>query len=110
MNRRELLLLKRDLNTRVVELTCASLYMQYLDTQRPSASVSALGDHWLGEPEPRWSSSSARELFDGLQRELASAEVLRLVEPRWLADPGLRREVDLLIARFRASGGRVEIR
>ena len=109
MNRRELLRLRTTSGTRVFELACVSLYLQYLDTQRPSAPVTALDDYWLGEPEPRLASLSARELFDSLQRDLAGAKVLRVVEPKWLADAALRREVDALVARFRASGGRVEI-
>ena len=109
MTRRELLRLRTTSGTRVFELACASLYLRYLDTQRPSAPAAALDDYWLGEPEPQLASLSARELFDGLQRDLAGATVLRVVEPKWLADAALRQEVDALVARFRASGGRVEI-
>ena len=108
MNRRELLRLRTTSGTRVFELACVSLYLRYLDTQRPSAPVTALDDYWLGEPEPRVARASARELFDGLQRDLAGATVLRVVEPHWLADATLRQEVDALVVRFRASGGRVE--
>ncbi len=109
MNRRDLLLLKPTSNTRVFELACASLYMRYLGTQTPSAPATTLDDYWLGEPEPQLESPSARELFEGLQRDLAGAAVLRVVEPHWLADATLRQEVDALVARFKASGGRVEI-
>ena len=109
MNRRDLLLLKTAPDARVFELACASVYLRYLDTQRPSAPATALDDYWLGEPEPRLASLSARELFDSLQRDLAGAKVLRVVEPKWLADAALRQDVDALVARFRASGGRVEI-
>ena len=109
MNRRELLRLRTTSGTRVFELACASLYLRYLDTQRPSAPAAAPDDYWLGEPEPQLASLSARDLFDSLQRDLAGATVLRVVEPHWLADATLRQEVDALVVRFRASGGRVEI-
>ncbi len=109
MNRRDLLLLKAAPDTRVFELACASLYMRYLGTQTPSAPTTALDDYWLGEPELQCASPSARELFDGLQRDLAGADLLRVVEPQWLADAELRQEVDALVVRFKASGGRVEI-
>ena len=109
MNRRDVLLLRTTSDTRTFELACASLYLRYLDTQRPSSQATAGDDYWLGEPEPQFEPASARELFDGLQRDLAGADVLRLVEPQWLADADLRREVDVLVAGFRAAGGRVEI-
>ncbi len=109
MNRRDVLLLKTASNTRVFELACASLFMHYLGIQKPSAPTTVLDDYWLGEPEPQLASLTARELFAGLQRDLDGADVLRVVEPHWLADADLRREVDVLVARFRASGGRVEI-
>ena len=51
-------------------------------------------DHWLGEPAPQVASPSPRDLFDGLQRDLVGADVLRVVDERWLADAELRREVD----------------
>ena len=109
MNRRDLLLLKPTSAPRVFELACASLYMRYLGIQRPSAPATVRDDYWLGERDAQFASTSARELFAGLQRDCAGADVLRVVEPHWLADADLRREVDALVARFRASGRRVEI-
>jgi hypothetical protein len=109
MNRRDLLLLKTTREPRTFELACASLYLRYLDTQRPGPEATVREDYWLGEPEPQLASPSARELFEVLQRDLVDADVLRVVEPHWLADAELRQEVDALVARFRASGGRVEI-
>lgn len=108
MNRRELLLLRTKSGQKVFELACERLYMQYLDTCRPSAPAVALSDYWLGEPEPHIETASARSLFDGLQRDLTGADVLRVVDAHWLADAQLRREVDALVTRFRAGGGRVE--
>ncbi len=108
MNRRDLLLLRTTSGQRVFELACERLCMRYVDTRRPAEAAAVLDDHWLGEPEPQVESASARDLFDGLQRDLVGADVLRVVDERWLADAGLRREVDALIGRFRQSGGRVE--
>jgi hypothetical protein len=109
MRRRDLLLLKTTSGPRTFELACASLYLRFLDIQRPSSPATVRDDYCLGEPEPQFEPTSARELFGGLQRDLAGADVLRLVEPHWLADADLRREVDILVAGFRAAGGRVEM-
>jgi hypothetical protein len=108
MNRRDLLLLRADSGTTAVELDCARLYMRYLDACRPGQPETTPEDHWLGEPEPHLAVETTRELFDGLRRDLAGADVLRVVGPQWLADADLRREVDALVAALRARGGRVE--
>jgi len=111
MKRRDLLLLKTSPGTRVLELACAGLYMRYLGTQRPSGPETVLDDYWLGEPEPRVATPSARELFDGLERDLAGADVLRVVEPHWLAAAELRQEVDALVDQVRHPGdGRDRVR
>jgi hypothetical protein len=108
MQRRDLLLFRTDPVKKVFELACERLYMRFLDTRRPSPPAVALGDYWLGEPEPHISSASTRELFDGLRRDLTGVDVLRVVGQQWLTDADLRREVDALIAALRACGGRVE--
>lgn len=108
MNRRDLLLFRTSAGKRVFELACERLYMRYLDTQRLSAPAAPLDDHWLGEPDPQYAPPSASDLFDGLRRDLEGADVLRVIDRQWLADPALAREVDALIARFRAAGGVVE--
>lgn len=108
MNRRDLLLLRTSAGTRVFELTCERLYMRCLDLRRPTAPDAALPDYWLGEPEPHYEPTTDQDLFEGLRRDLAGADVLRIVDPHWLADAALRRDVDALVAGFRAGGGRVE--
>lgn len=108
MNRRDVLLLRKPPTPRVYELACQRLYMQYLDTQRPSTPSEAHDGYRLGEPEPHFDTRRPRELFDGIRRELAGAQVLRIVEREWLVDSELKQHVDDLIGDFRASGGRVE--
>ena len=108
MNRRDLLFLRTTSGQRVFELACQRLWMRHVDAHRPTEPAAMAEDHWLGEPAPQVALPSTRDLFDGLQRDLVGADVLRVVDERWLADAGLRREVDALIDHFRRSGGRVE--
>ena len=108
MKRRDLLLCRTHAGEKVFELACERLYMRYLDTRRPSPSATTLDDYWLGEPEPHLASATTRDLVDGLRRDLAGADVLRVVGQQWLTDADLRRVVDALVAAVRATGGRVE--
>jgi hypothetical protein len=109
MNRRDLLLLRATPVARVFELPCERLYMQYLDARRPQAVSQATPPaFWLGEPEAHFTGRSARDLFEDLARELGDADVVRIVGREWLADEGLKREVERLISAFVERGGRVE--
>ena len=108
MKRRDLLLCRTHSGEKVFELACERLYMRYLDTRRPSPQATTLDDYWLGEPEPHLISATTRDLVDGLRRDLAGADVLRVVGQQWLTDADLRRDVDALVAAVRATGGRVE--
>jgi hypothetical protein len=60
-----------------------------------------------GEPPLEIAAPSAADLFAELERRLASANVLRVLDPEWLAEPELRREVEARLEAFRARGGRV---
>jgi hypothetical protein len=109
MNRRELLLLRPTPRARVFELPCERLFMQYVDRQRQNAALTTAGpESWLGEPEARYDVGSVGELLAGLEAELGSAEVVRVVGREWLADEGLRRAVDRLLTEMITRGGRVE--
>ena len=108
MRRRDLLLLRPTPRDRVFDLPCQRLYMRYLDARSVRPGPQRRDEAALGEPDPVYEVRDARELFDALARELADADVLRILDREWLADPGLRLEVDRLIAAFAARGGRVE--
>ena len=109
MNRRDLLLLRATPHARVFELPCERLYMQYLDARRPRlTSMAAQPDYWLGEPEAQFDVGTPRDLFEELARELRAADVVRIVGREWLADEGLKQEVERLITAFVERGGRVE--
>lgn len=118
MNRRDFLLLRAeprgsDTMPRVVELSCERLYMRWLDTQATGGQPDELADSaerslWGGEPPARFAERTPQHLFEQLDRELQTVEVLRVVDSQWLVGH-LRRDFDNLMASFRARGGRVEI-
>lgn len=113
MNRRDFLLFRIDDKRRVVELSCERLYMQYLDAQltwgpQQDPAV-AEGSTWGGEPPAEFEPRSVEQLFANVERDLESADVLVIAEPRWLASEPLQPHLETLIASFRARGGRVEL-
>jgi hypothetical protein len=110
MDRRGFLLLGLRGQQRVLELSCERLYVRYVDAR--SAIGSAPQDEdaslWNGEPPTRIETESVADLFDQLERSLARADVLRVLDPEWLNAGDLRSRVDVRIEAFRRRGGRVE--
>lgn len=86
IDRRNFLLLRLPHGSPSAVLSCETLYMRYLDAQLEGTTD---------------------RLFAGLRDDLQRTDVVRLVEPSWLADPALERRLDLLLDEFRGRGGRV---
>ncbi len=113
MNRRDLLLLRTDRDTRVAELSCERLYMHYQHTRltmdRPAQPRAPdTGELWDDEPPAVFDERTTRQLFRQVDRELRNADVVRVVDTGWLAVDAFRRDVEDLLAAFRRRGGRVE--
>lgn len=114
MDRRAFLLLKTRGRERVVELSCERLYMRWSDALAGAgrvgvgASPEPVTEPWAEEPPTEHEGETTHDLLTGFERELATADVLHLRDPEWLADPDFRAELESLIAAFRARGGRVE--
>ncbi len=109
MNRRDFLLLRTEGGTKIVELSCERLYMQYVNAQMPTPPPH-ITDVEEGEPSARFETRAPRQLFDDLVKELADVDVLRVTKTEWLTVEDFRREVDRLTATICARGGRVEYR
>lgn len=89
MNRRDFLLLKpRARGGPLLQISCESIYMRYVDARRD-------GD--AGEP------------FRWLEARLAEARALRLTDRQWLAAGDLESRLAPLLAAFRAGGGELEL-
>ena len=113
MKRRDFLLLRTERATRVAELSCERLYMHY---QHASLTMNGVAERVMpaaqelldGEPLTEFVERSPQQLFSNVDRELRSAEVLRVVDSEWLAVSEFKRDVEGLLAAFRRRGGCVE--
>lgn len=111
MNRRDFLRLCVHGDERALELSCEHLYMAFVDAESAAAPVAedGLGDPpWDGEPPTEIARPTTDEIFDGLARRLAKADVLRLVGTEWLSDAAFRARVKGVVEAYRERGGRVE--
>jgi hypothetical protein len=109
MNRRDFLLFRTEGHSKLVELSCERLYMQYVDSRHTAGPETAEPLEEGGEPPARFDTRTTRQLFDDVARDLEQADVLRVTQTEWLADEGFRREVDALASTVRLRGGRVEM-
>ena len=111
MNRRDFLLLKTRGQERVLELSCERLYMRYTDAKsgalRPSGG-SGDPESWEGEPPLETVTPTTDDLLRELDEELASADVLHVLDRDWLVAGAFRGPVEARIDAFRRRGGRVE--
>jgi hypothetical protein len=82
--------------------------MRYVDAARGRPDPAPREEAGPGEPETVVEAGGPLALVAALAVELNDADVLRIRDREWLADHGLRREVEALIAAFTARGGRVE--
>lgn len=112
LGRRAFLCLATRGRERVLEISCERLHVRWVDapaTTTPRVLAQAITG-WReepGEPPTMVFLETRDELLRQLDACLSGAKVLRLLEPEWLGDPDLRREVETRIAEFRRRGGRV---
>ena len=109
MKRRDFLVLRMEQAIRVIELSCERLYMHYQQAdvalRDPAPDACELPEEEL---PALFVKRNTQELFDGLDRELREADVLRVVDTEWLGVDAFRQDVEVLFAAFRRRGGRVE--
>ena len=112
MDRRAFLRLRVKGRRRVLELSCERLFVRYVDAQ--AANATARVDDvtppspWEGEPPTAITIETVVELFQDLERSLQEVGVVRVLDPRWLGDGDLRREVEARIDAFLRRGGLLE--
>lgn len=111
MNRRDFLFFRTTSTGRTLELSCRSLYMRHLDSERLArAGRSPELDYepWMGEPPTVFARRTDASLLRQVENDLKNVDVLRMLEGEWLASTGLGDQIEPLLAAFRARGGRVE--
>ena len=67
-------------------------------------------DSFGRKPPTQIKAPTTHELFDTLERELASADVLRVLEQQWLGGEEFGVAVEARVEAFRRRGGLVEYR
>jgi hypothetical protein len=110
MNRRDFLLLRRERELRVVEISCQRLCMRYLDTLMTGADPTEgdAPDPWGHEPSSVVQPRSTAQLFECIAQDLREADVVRIVEPHWIKEGELSDGLDRVVGDFKKRGGRVE--
>jgi len=110
VSRRDFLTLRVSEGRRVLELSCERLIMRYHDGCSDAArrqvsnhdDVPGTGNALAGFATP-----PADALFAELERRLADADELRMLETVWLGSGAFAREVAARVAVFEARGGTV---
>lgn len=110
VSRRDFLRLRVAEGRRVLELSCESLYMRYQDA-RSEAGRRQVSNHddltGAGDAATGFAAPTPEALFAELERQLAAADELRVLEHDWLDGGAFGREVGARVEAFRARGGRV---
>ena len=120
MNRREFLAFRVTRSGTTLELSCEALYMQFVDARSgggeipmPMAEADAAADVsqdasqdvWQGELTTMLARPSADELLARLERDLAAAQRLRILQAEWLGSTELGARLAPIFTAFRARGG-----
>jgi len=108
MDRRAFLRFSVKGRRRELELSCERLYVRYVDARAakgPLANVVDALPSWEGEPPTAIETETVDDLFQDLERSLEGADVLRVLDRKWLGEGDLRREVEARVDAFRRRGG-----
>jgi hypothetical protein len=116
MDRRDFLRLRTSGRVRVADLSCERLYVQYVNAaSRPTRGQleepASADSTWLpsgGEPPTHILEPTKEELLEDLARQLAAAEVVRVLDAEWLVNHEFRQDLETLLESIRARGCQVE--
>lgn len=112
VSRRDFLTLRVSEGRRVLELSCERLFMRYHDACSDAARRQVSNHEDVPGTDSAlagFATPPADALFAELERRLADADELRVLEPNWLGDGAFAREVAVRVDAFDARGGTVVI-
>jgi hypothetical protein len=109
MNRRDFLQFKTQGSSRIAEIDCQRLHVNYVSLQATAAAGRVEHDDFADdEPPPVFTRRTVEQLFNDLAKELQEADAICVLQPRWLVPEGLRAAFDEFIRPFARSGGVIE--
>jgi len=110
VSRRDFLTLRVSEGRRVLELSCERLFMRYHDACSDAARRQVSNHEDVPGADSAltgFATPPADALFAELERRLADADELRILETDWLGDGAFAREVAARVEAFAARGGTV---
>ena len=111
LNRREFLKCRVSAGRRILELSCEKLYMRYQDARSGAGRLQITNHDDSTRHDEAVRAIDLPKLdaiFTELERQLAEADELHVLEREWLAGGDFGREVSARIDAFAARGGRIE--
>ena len=113
MRRRDFLLMRTDGGSRVADLSCEKLFMNYQDlnsgvqVSREEAGTLEDADWWAGEPSLNISTADPEKFFACVLADLNNVNKLQVLDLEWLSQGEFRVRVETLLLAFKAAGGEV---
>lgn len=115
VNRREFIFFKNRSNGKeVIELSCETLYMQFMDIETAGSifeeeTKSINENSWLSdEPPVQLTINSTDDFFDDLQAQLSGCKKLRLLDSSWIVVGKFKEKIEYLLYVYETSGGEIE--
>ena len=106
MNRRDFLLLRKEGEKQIAELSCEKLYMHFVDSHGADkfganeSGISEDAEWWSGEPSVVIATQNQKALFDGIAGDIADADVLLVKGRQWLVEGEFSTLVENLLQQF----------
>ena len=107
VSRRDFLRLRPTARGRLLEISCRTLFIRCSDAGlEPGNAVDY--EPWMGEPPAVIRREPEAAILGRIEHELDDVQIVRLLEPEWLASMAGGARLRSALARFRERGGVLE--